>query len=347
MVLIACATASLTSALGHSAAFQSWQCVFAALRPPSAGLIATIERVVSTAKKKAKPKNVSRRKPGKTTPAGKKTATRKSGRRQAASARSRSYCVPSHEPENYQYRLWPELVAEESDRPDPTSLMTYMMTESEWRKCKEPSSMMDCLGVERDEGWNRQLLLLRLACCRRIEHLLPNKQCKAVLKALERYIEGRCTAEQLAKAKWIAHESYFGQTRQPRLRARANGLAVSALITCGDSLFHTMGTAQTAAAEATGRAVIEIEEEKGQSDLVRDIFGNPFQPVTMDSSWQTSTVVALAKAIYKEEAFDRMPILADALEDAGCTNTDILNHCRQPGVHVRGCWVLDTVLARR
>jgi hypothetical protein len=80
---------------------------------------------------------------------------------------------------------------------------------------------------------------------------------------------------------------------------------------------------------------------------LRDVFGNPFRPVTVNPTWQTATVVSLAQAIYDERAFDRMPILADALEDAGCTNADVLNHCRQPGEHVRGCWVVDLLLGKQ
>jgi len=68
--------------------------------------------------------------------------------------------------------------------------------------------------------------------------------------------------------------------------------------------------------------------------------------VTLDPAWLTGTVTSLAQAIYDERAFDRLPILADALEDAGCTNQDILAHCRQPGEHCRGCWALDLVLGR-
>jgi hypothetical protein len=75
--------------------------------------------------------------------------------------------------------------------------------------------------------------------------------------------------------------------------------------------------------------------------LLRDIFGNPFRQVTLNPAWLTSTVLALATGIYEEKAFDRMPILADALQDAGCDSEEILQHCRQPGEHVRGCWVVD------
>jgi hypothetical protein len=81
-------------------------------------------------------------------------------------------------------------------------------------------------------------------------------------------------------------------------------------------------------------------------DLLRDLCGNPFKPVQVVPSWQTPTVLALAHAIYEEKAFDRLPILADALEEAGCDHADVLNHCRHDQVHVRGCWVVDLVLSR-
>jgi hypothetical protein len=83
-----------------------------------------------------------------------------------------------------------------------------------------------------------------------------------------------------------------------------------------------------------------------QSDLLRDIIANPFRAVSMNCVWSTSDVIALAEAIYTERAFDRLPILADALEDAGCDHADILEHCRGPGPHVRGCWVVDLLLGK-
>jgi hypothetical protein len=88
-------------------------------------------------------------------------------------------------------------------------------------------------------------------------------------------------------------------------------------------------------------------EEVAQVALVRDIFGNPFRPAAFDPAWRTSDALLLARGIYEERAFDRMPILADALQDAGCTNEDVLSHCRDPQqVHVRGCWVVDLVLGK-
>ena len=83
-----------------------------------------------------------------------------------------------------------------------------------------------------------------------------------------------------------------------------------------------------------------------QCDILRDIFGNPFRRAGVDLRWLTPTVVSLAKGIYAERAFDRMPILADALEDARCEHTGILTHCRGDGPHVRGCWVVDLLLRK-
>jgi hypothetical protein len=80
--------------------------------------------------------------------------------------------------------------------------------------------------------------------------------------------------------------------------------------------------------------------------LLRDVFGNPFRPVALDAYWLEPKVVALAQEIYDHRAFDRLPALAFALEEAGCTNAEILAHCRGPGPHVRGCWVLDLVLGK-
>jgi hypothetical protein len=80
--------------------------------------------------------------------------------------------------------------------------------------------------------------------------------------------------------------------------------------------------------------------------LFRDIVGNPFRPVAFDPHWRSETAVALAAGIYAERAFDRLPILADALEEAGCDHPDVLAHCRGPGPHARGCWVVDLVLGK-
>jgi hypothetical protein len=81
--------------------------------------------------------------------------------------------------------------------------------------------------------------------------------------------------------------------------------------------------------------------------IIRDIFGNPFRPVSFSPEWRTSTAVALARQMYDSRDFSAMPILADALQDAGCDNADVLAHCRGPVPHVRGCWVVDLMLDKK
>ena len=88
-------------------------------------------------------------------------------------------------------------------------------------------------------------------------------------------------------------------------------------------------------------------ERQAQCDLVRDIFGNPFRPVAFDTAWRTDNAVSLARHMYESRDFGAMPILADALQDAGCEHKAVLAHCRDPHqVHVRGCWVVDPVLGK-
>jgi hypothetical protein len=92
-------------------------------------------------------------------------------------------------------------------------------------------------------------------------------------------------------------------------------------------------------------------ESAAQAELLRDLFGNPFPPAELIGqawlAWNSGTVLRLAQAIYDQRAFDRLPVLADALEEAGCTDAAILDHCRGGGPHVRGCWVVDLLLGKQ
>ena len=90
----------------------------------------------------------------------------------------------------------------------------------------------------------------------------------------------------------------------------------------------------------------EAEERAYQAALVREIFGDPFPPPAFDPTWRTLDVTTLAAGIGEGREFDRMPILADALEEAGCSDAALLGHCRGPGPHAPGCWVLDRVLGK-
>jgi hypothetical protein len=105
------------------------------------------------------------------------------------------------------------------------------------------------------------------------------------------------------------------------------------------------------AAQAASTA-LTFHPRKKQSQLLlpRDIFGNPFRAVAVDPlwlQWNGATVPNLARSIYEGRRFGELPVLADALEEAGCTDADLLTHCRRPGDHVRGCWAVDALLGQR
>ena len=100
------------------------------------------------------------------------------------------------------------------------------------------------------------------------------------------------------------------------------------------------------AADEAMDARLNAREATKQSALIRDIFGITFSSVNFSAEWRTDTALALARQMYESRDFSAMPILADALQDAGCDSADILNHCRGPGPHVRGCWVVDLVLGK-
>src|SRR5262249_49188307 len=82
------------------------------------------------------------------------------------------------------------------------------------------------------------------------------------------------------------------------------------------------------------------------ASLLRDVIPSPFHPVLLDPAWRTPTVISIGTVIYDERQFEDLPILADALEEAGCSQEEILSHCRGPGPHARGCWLLEAILGR-
>jgi hypothetical protein len=226
----------------------------------------------------------------------------------------------------------------------------------EWpTHCSVPQRMMTALPAPASV---RKRLLLNVAMSRSATTALG--AVGAVVCVAEDRSDDRATAEELdaacaaAEAEpglWHGAQPGHGDTNPARVAFVAldtNSLALRAV--------RLVSEARYRAVEAqTGSEPIAIEAEYGtwaaeqaaQCDLVRDVLGNPFKPVALDPSWLTSDVVALARGIYADRAFDRMPILADALQDAGCANDDILNHCRDTAqVHARGCWVVDLLLGQ-
>jgi hypothetical protein len=196
--------------------------------------------------------------------------------------------------------------------------------------------MLKFLGRKPSE---RKLRLFACACCRRHRSALRGKN-RLVLEAAEDFADGRVSRNDMEERRrhWYRFDYPF-----PLSGTWQMALSHATITT------HSRTRAVEAATHAAEASDRPDHERRVQAHLVRDIFGNPFRPVSVAAAWLTwnaGTIPSMAQRIYDERALERLPVLADALEDAGCTNEDVLNHCRQPGVHARGCWVLDLLLAR-
>ena len=236
------------------------------------------------------------------------------------------------------------------------------MNEQEWPTCTDLPKMLEFL---RGEATKRKECLFGVACCLRVAHLFEGRTFWTYadgqpylpppgqfLKMTER------RADQPASLR-------FGEYGPDCLEGYADeGHATFA----ADAALYSVN-AERASTYAAWAAAVTSEgyeedysltgmarmlpgytmERAAQADLLRCIVGNPFRPVAVNPdwlAWSDGTVVKLAQGIYDDRAFDRLPVLADALEGAGCTNADILAHCRQPGEHVRGCWAVDLILGK-
>jgi hypothetical protein len=201
------------------------------------------------------------------------------------------------------------------------------MTEAEWLACADPQPMLEFL---RDKATERKLRLFAVACCRRNEELMANASSQMALEASEDYADGQISRKELKGIRRAVWEALFSRDSKAAWEA------------AGSRTWETL--------IATLWRLGPFSDKTCQVALLYDCFGPfPFRPVAVAASWlawNDGAVRKMAQAIYDERAFDRLPLLADALEDAGCTSADILAHCRGPGPHVRGCWVVDLVLGK-
>ncbi len=209
------------------------------------------------------------------------------------------------------------------------------MTEAEWLACADPKPMLESL---RGKVSDRKLRLFAVACCRRGRSILRSRTTREALEALEAYADDLITRKVMKERRDI----WYGRFDYP---FPIGGTWNSALAQA--TIMHTKVWACEAAAEAA-RASPKPEKERAvQAQLVRELLGNPFRPITFSPSWRTDTAFAIAAQMYESRDFSAMSILADALQDAGCENADVLDHCRDPhATHVRGCCVVDLVLGK-
>jgi hypothetical protein len=211
------------------------------------------------------------------------------------------------------------------------------MTEAEWLASEEPDAL---LGELSGRVGARQLRLAMCAFLRNdaISPLLVSKSSRRAVDVSEAYADGRVGSTALRTVRTSAHSAWAAIGPLKPSQYAAAELAHDACWLDRMLILNGLFVLRRLAREK--RLAIPVA-------LIRDIFGNPFRPVAFDPAWRTSTVVALASQMYESRDFGAMPILADALQDAGCTNEDVLTHCRDAQqVHVRGCWVVDLVLGK-
>jgi len=230
------------------------------------------------------------------------------------------------------------------------------MTEAEWLEAEKPRPLVECLlplGSDLvKRGSDRKLRLFGVACCHLFDSVLATEWMQEGVRSAEAFVDGRATrAEVLGALRVVQTESQgnwdccvqavCGALRNGFVAAHAALGAVEVIIEVEGTTsreFHQFGAGFRAGSDPVADTVA----------FLRDIFGNPFRPMAFDPEWRSDTAIQLAKHIYEDRDFAQMPILADALQDAGCDNDAILTHCRDAnGVHVRGCWVLEEVLGKK
>lgn len=247
------------------------------------------------------------------------------------------------------------------------------MDEAKWLAYRtEPKVMLSWL---RSKATNRKKRLFGCACCRRIWSLIGNEKSRSAVLLAERFADGQLTDRERAtahtEAEAVARQPCSPDQHDRALWACANvlhkyaGIAVNACYNAVQvAQWHALvgaglhGSHSPEADSLNERAY--DEEQAEQCSLVRELFGNPFRPLPTRSGklqWEErkhqwlnaneGTACKLAEVIDAESRFVDAPILADALEEGGCTDTMILGHLRGPGPHYRGCHVVDTLLDKK
>ncbi len=222
------------------------------------------------------------------------------------------------------------------------------MTEAKWLTSADPEAM---LRFARGTASGRKLRLFACACCRRIWHLLTDPRSRHAVEVAEQFADGKANRARLGAAGDFASHVMMDAVARGGDKCNPAWDAASAAFGVTDDypdgadwhVCNAVGHAPDAGAAARSA------EKRAQAALVQDLFGNPFRPARIEPEWLTwnrGVVTTMARGIYEDRAFECLPVLADALEEAGCANLDVLNHCRGPGPHVRGCWVIDLLLGK-
>jgi hypothetical protein len=218
---------------------------------------------------------------------------------------------------------------------------------AEWSVSRDPFRMLELAGEKLSE---RKRRLFAVACLRRVWDRLTSDDTRHAVEVAERVAEGLVGDEEVIRVAEAAMEAYYLQAGPPRYwNALPDRAATLALLGPEDLKDAVLCSVRFVEPNADGVLPPSPADRAAQADLLREIAGNPFTPSVIDPSWLAwsgGSVRKLAQVIYDERRWEDLPILADALEEAGCTDAQILSHCRGGGEHYRGCWVLDLVLGK-
>jgi len=207
-----------------------------------------------------------------------------------------------------------------------------MWTDTEDRPCDLLEMLEPDLVAGRiDRKWRLYLC----ACARQLDTLLSPLD-RAALDLAERFADGQASNELLT---WERYHSLERSTNQLGSNVVTKCLYRNGTPSLQDAVGYRADEADLASPE-------RVVDRQLQTAILNDIFGSWLCPLTIESHWLTSTVLDLSNSIYAERQFERMPILGDALMDAGCDNEALLNHCVSKGPHFRGCWVVDLLLGK-
>ena len=238
------------------------------------------------------------------------------------------------------------------------------MTEIDWQTTTTGANTMRRYICARTSS--RKLQLLMCAACRMVLDHLPAERVRPILTAIENYAEGTAPLDAFRQAdhdaQRLEREADAGN-RQSAHYAAAFALRAAVSTPLDVAIHRNFEWVEAAAARDAGKGLGEAAAKvrhRELCDLFREIIGNPFAPRTAVPVWMQTAVRpppgwliriseparAIATAIHRDQAYDRYPILADALEEEGCTDEDLLLHLRIPQVHARGCWALDLILGK-
>jgi hypothetical protein len=197
---------------------------------------------------------------------------------------------------------------------------------------------------------DRKLRLFACARCRDVWGLLTDERCRRAIEVNELFADGLATAEELESAYWRAKDADVRAWEAIRASESRAALAAEEALREGRRSPQAHVSAKVAAWTTWVTWAAQPKAVRAaEADLLREVFGNPFRPLSPDPawlSWNDGCVVRIARAVYDGRRFEDLPLLADALLDAGCDREDVLVHCRLPNRHVRGCWVVDALLGR-